>query len=98
MDRVRNEEVGVRAGIEKELASRVDQRVLRCSGHVERIDEYHMARRVLMTEASGWRVRGRPSLGWVDGMKMLFGTIGMSVEAARQYAKDRNEWRALVHM
>ena len=38
MDRVRNEEVRRRAGIERELASRVDQRVLRWFGHVERID------------------------------------------------------------
>ena len=30
MDRVRNEEVRRRAGIERELASRADQRVLRC--------------------------------------------------------------------
>ena len=35
MDRVRNEEVHMRAGIEGELASRVDQRVLRCFGHEE---------------------------------------------------------------
>ena len=43
-DRVRNEEVRRRAGIE-----RVQFRVLRWFGHVERMDEYHMARRVLMT-------------------------------------------------
>ena len=35
MDRVRNEEVRRRAGIERELASRADQRVLRCFGHLE---------------------------------------------------------------
>ena len=35
MDRVRNEEVHRRAGIEMELASRADQRVLRWFGHVE---------------------------------------------------------------
>ena len=40
MDRVRNEEMRRRAGIEKELASRADQRVLRLFGHVERIDEW----------------------------------------------------------
>ena len=40
MDRVRNEEVRRRAGIERELASRADQRVLRWFGHVERMDEY----------------------------------------------------------
>ena len=87
-----------RAGIEKELASRADQRVLRWFGHVERMDEYHMARRVFMAEVSGGRVRGRPRLGWMDGMKVALGNRGMMVEAARQYAKDRKEWRAMVHM
>ena len=37
MDRVRNKEVRRRAGIESELASRADQRVLRFFGHVERM-------------------------------------------------------------
>ena len=63
MDRVRNEEVRRRAGIERELASRADQRVLRWFGHVERMDEYRVARRVLMAEVSGGRVQGRPRLG-----------------------------------
>ena len=40
MDRVRNEEVRRRAGIERELASRADKRVLRWFGHVERLDEW----------------------------------------------------------
>ena len=43
MDRIRNEVVrGGRAGIEMELASRMDQRELRLFGHVKRMDEYHM--------------------------------------------------------
>ena len=45
LDRVRNEEVRMRAGIERELASRADQRVLGWFGHVERMDEYRMARK-----------------------------------------------------
>ena len=40
MDRVRNEEVRRRAGIERALASRADQRVLRWFGHVERMEGY----------------------------------------------------------
>ena len=39
MDRVRNEEVLRRTGIEMELASRADQRKLRWFGHVERMNE-----------------------------------------------------------
>ena len=98
MDRVRKETVRRRAGIEMELASRADQRVLKWFGHVERMDDCRMARRVLMAEVSGGRVRGRPKLGWMDGMKVALGNRGMTVEAARQCAKDWKEWRALVHM
>ena len=42
----RNEEVSRKAGIERELASKADQRALRWFGHVERMDEYRMARRM----------------------------------------------------
>ena len=47
MDRVGNEEVHRRAGIERQLVSRADQRVLRQFGPVEMMDEYRMARSVL---------------------------------------------------
>ena len=52
MDRVGNEEVRGRAGIGRELASRTDQKILRWFGHVARMDEYRVARRVLMVEVS----------------------------------------------
>ena len=57
-----------------------------------------MARRVLMAEVGGGRVRGRPRLGWMDDVKMALSNRGMTVEAARQCAKDRKAWIALVHM
>ena len=98
MDRVRNEEVHRRAEIERELVSRADQRVLRCFGHVKKMDQYRMARRVLTAEVSGGRVRGRPRLGWIDGVKVALGNRGMTVEVPRQCAKDRKGWRALVHI
>ena len=59
MDRVMNEEVHRRTGIEREFSSRVHQRVLRWFGHMERMLEYLIARRVLMAEVSGGRC-------WVD--------------------------------
>ena len=62
------------------------------------MDEYRTARRVLMAEVSGGLVRGRPRLGWMDGVKVALGNRRMTVEAAQQCAKDRKEWRALVHM
>ena len=87
-----------RAGIERELASRADQRVLRRVGHVESMDDYRMASRVLMAEVSGGRVRGKPRLCCMDGVKVALGNRGMTVEAARQCEKDRRAWRTLVHV
>ena len=58
MDRVKNEEVCRRAGIERELPSRADQRVLRWFG---------MWKECMSTEwpeVSGGLVRGRPRLGY----------------------------------
>ena len=57
-----------------------------------------MAIMVLMAKVSGGRVRGRPRLGWMDGVKVALGNRGMTAEAARLCAKDQKEWRALVHM
>ena len=73
IDGVRTEEVRRRAIIERELASRADQRVLSWFWHVKRTNEYRMARRVLMAEVNGGRVRGRPRLGRMDGVKVALG-------------------------
>ena len=56
--------------MEMELASRADQRVLRWFGHVERMDEHHMVRRVLMAEVSRGRDRRVTEVrlvGWCEG-------------------------------
>ena len=57
MDSVRNEEVLRRAGIERGWY-----------GQVGRIDEYLMAKRVLMADVSGGQERGRPRLGLINGV------------------------------
>ena len=49
---------------------------------MERLDEYRIARRVLIPEVSGGRVRGRPRLDWMDGVKVALGNRGMTVWAA----------------
>ena len=47
------------------------------------MDECRLARRVFTAEMSGGQVRGRPRLGWMDGVKVALGSRGMTVEAAR---------------
>ena len=48
------------------------------------MDDYRMARRVLMAEVSGERVRERPRLGGMDGVKVALGTRGTTVEAGEK--------------
>ena len=40
-----------------------------------------------MAEVSGRRVRGKPRLGWMDGVKVALGNKGMKVEAVRKIGK-----------
>ena len=56
------------------------------------MDEYRMARRVLMAEVSGGRVRERPRLGWMVGVKVALGNRAMTMEAARKIGKSGEPW------
>ena len=56
---------------------------------MERMDEYRVARRVFMADICGGRVLGTPRLGWMDDVNVALIDRGMTVEAARQCAKDR---------
>ena len=97
MDRVPNEEVRRRAGIERELASRADQRVLGWFMHVERKGEYRMARSGV-DGRSQWRTGTRRPR---DGRcKLAFGNRGMTVEARNSGERGQcaKEWRAMVHV
>ena len=51
-----------------------------------------MARRVLVARVSGGRVRGRPRLGWMNGVKVALGNRLIAVEAARKIGKSGEPW------
>ena len=96
LDRVRNEEVRRRTGVVKGLAERAEQGLLRWFGHVERMDEEHLVKRIIRSDAMGERPRGRPRMGWMDGVKRALDERGMSVERGRMIVRDRSNWRAVV--
>ena len=97
LDRLRNEEVRERTGIRKELAARVDSNVLRWFGHVERMENERLTKKVMNARAEGRNVRGRPRLGWMDGVKKALNDKGIDVREAKERARDRNEWRVIVN-
>ena len=97
LDRIRNEEVRERTGMRKELADRVDMNVLRWFGHVERMDNERLTKRVMNSKVDGRNVRGRPRFGWMDGVKKAVSERGIDVREAKEPTRNRNEWRAIVY-
>ena len=97
LDRIRNEEVRRRTGVVSELAERADQRVLKWFGHMERMNEGRLVKKVMKSQVNGRRMRGRPRMGWMEGVKGALSNRGMSVDAAKVCARDRDEWRKRVN-
>ena len=94
---MRNEEVRRRTQVERQLSGRVDQSVLRWFGHVERMEENRMVKRVMEAEVGGRRPRGRPKFGWMDGVRKACRSRSITVEQARISALDRREWKRIVN-
>ena len=92
LDRVRNEEIRRRCGKEVSVCKKVDQSVLRWFGHVERMEEDRLVKRVYQSDVMGVRRRGRPRRGWMDGVIDILGKKGLSIEEARECVQDRCGW------
>ena len=95
-DRLRNEEVRRRAGVMKELSVKADERLLGWFGHVERMSDERMTKKVMKARVDGRAVRGRPRFGWMDGVKGALRERGMTVEQGKEIACVRSEWRKIV--
>ena len=97
LDRVRNEVVRARTGVRRELAARVDMNVLRWFGHVERMDNKRLLKKVMNAKVDRRSARGRrPGFRWMDGVKRALNDRRMDVREASESARDRNEWRMIV--
>ena len=63
---------------------------------MERMENERLLKRVMNAKVNGRGVRGRPRLGWIDGVRKALQERGMDVREARERAKDRNDRRAIV--
>ena len=74
----------------------MEQRVLRWFGHMERLDDYRIARMVLLAEVRG-RVQGRLRSGFMDGVQVALGSRGMTGvwrlrDNARKIGRSGEPW------
>ena len=96
LDRVRNEVLRARTGVRRELAARVDMNVLRWFGHVERMDNEQLLKKVMNAKVDGRSARGRPRFGWMDKVKRALNDWRMYISEASEHARNRNEWQMIV--
>ena len=97
-DRIRNEEIRSRVDVQNDLSGRVGRCVLRWFGHIERMSEERVAKRVYDSGVDGRRGRGRPNRVWMDGVKEALHERGLTLEQARVNVHDRAEWRRLLNV
>ena len=75
---------------------RIDEGVRRLLGHVERMLNDTIAKRVYVGECAGSRSVGKPWKRWIDTVKECLKKRGLDVRQARKMVQDRSEWRRLV--
>jgi hypothetical protein len=63
-------------------------------GHLERIEEDRMPRKIFTQELEGTRRRGRPRKGWREEVQRDLQVLG--VTRWRELVTDRTKWRDIV--
>ena len=108
LDRVSNEEVyegygmmDKASGVNCGVVEWVKRNALRWYGHVRRMPEERMTKRVYQSEVSGMAGRGRPPVTWEGKIEQYLGervTGGRrAIEAAKRACTDRIVWRPFCH-
>ena len=75
----------------KYLSTRADQRVTKWFGHMERMDDERMVKKIWRAQVEGVGARGRPRRSWMDGVRSWLGDRGKSVDEGKRAALDRKE-------
>ena len=97
VDRVRNNRIKEMCEWKKSMTERAEQGVLRWFGHLIRMNEERIVKKVFNSEVDGERGRGRPKLRWMDGVSELLNRRGLGLQEGVRVAGDRREWRRIVH-
>ena len=79
IDRVLNVEIRRRCGKNVSVSQKFDQGVLRWFGHVERMRDERIAKRVHESDVRGVGRRGRPRKCWSDGAKEVLARKGLNI-------------------
>ena len=75
----------------KMTSKKITEKRLKWYGHVRRMKEEHIVRRMLDVEVPGERRRGRPNLRWKDACKREMTKVGLKEDNTTNRAAWRNK-------
>ena len=67
---------------------------MRWLGHLERMEEDRMPKKIFTRELEGTRTRGRPRKRWKEGVERDLQVLG--VRRWRELVADRKKWKGIV--
>jgi hypothetical protein len=92
MDRVRNETIGTKRGMKKDILQEIEEQQLRWYGHVMRMEDCRIAKQVAEWNPQGKRRRGRPFNTWKGGIRDSMQKGNLNEEDCL----DRELWRKTI--
>ena len=95
MDRLRNEYIRNRCDLKNGIGVKVERNVLRWFGHIERMDDERLVKKVYESSVEGGRRRGRPCKRWKDCVKEYVQQRGVEWARAEELVNDRSGWREM---
>ena len=110
IDKIRNEQIREECNVRVGVVTRMKVNKLRWFGHVERMSEERLTRKIYAAERCGIRKRGRPRVSWLDHVDQILkeGNVrstrnrracirnGMNVNEAKEVCRDRGSWRSVL--
>ena len=96
MGKVPNALIRKLCGETESVDEKIDKGVLGWFGHVERMENDRIAKRVYVGECAGSRSEGRARERWIDTVKDCLKKRGLDVRQARITVHDSSVWRGFV--
>src|SRR5678815_4553858 len=83
IDKMRNESIRELCGVKKGVNERINESTLRWFGHVERMNDSRLVKRMYSGECVGNQQAGRPKKKWIESVNECLKDRNVSLAKAR---------------